>query len=92
MPVWAHSGREIFYRDGAGYLAVAQIRTEPEFAVESRERLFEWTPYFLPTSLHPQFDVLDGDQRFMAITGTDDEGRLIVVEHLSELLRQGEPE
>lgn len=95
MPVWARDGRELFYRDGEGYLTVAKIRTEPVFAVESRERLFKWTPYFLPSGLHPQFDVQPDDQRFLAIAGSraeDEEGRLVVVEHLSTLLRERAPE
>ena len=37
-PVWAHNGREIFYVAADNSWVVATVRTDPDFAVESRER------------------------------------------------------
>ena len=39
-PVWAHSGRELFYVNGANELVAAQVSTDPEFAVGQQEVLF----------------------------------------------------
>ena len=37
-PAWPRNGREIFYRAADGSWVVATVRTDPDFAVESRER------------------------------------------------------
>jgi hypothetical protein len=44
-PVWSHSGRELFYRDAGGMLVSAVIRTDPEFQLVSRQRLFSAAAY-----------------------------------------------
>ena len=45
-PVWAHNGRELFYREASGVgtgpsMMVATYSTESGFRIESRERLFD---------------------------------------------------
>ncbi len=65
-PVWAHTGREVFYLElAAETLTVASVRTDPTFAVESRERLFAWV--YSAALSHPAFDLLPEDQRILAI-------------------------
>ena len=40
QPLWARSGRELFYRNGAAVMAVP-IRTDPSFSAANPEVLFE---------------------------------------------------
>ena len=93
-PVWAHSGRELFYVDrNTNTMVVAEVQTDPTFQVVRRETLF-----MLPEgSLRPQngdfYDVTSDDQRFlMARTATvDTEGpasEVIVVENFFEVLKR----
>ena len=92
-PVWAHNGREIFYLD-SGFLVVATVRTNPDFAVESREQLTSWTGYFVQAGdrhFEPSFD----DQSFLAIRldGPTGSGiRDIVVQNFIEELRERVPD
>ena len=44
-PVWAHSGREIFYRDGKDSLVAAAISESPTFTVGAQKPLFTLAPY-----------------------------------------------
>jgi serine/threonine-protein kinase len=63
-PVWAHNGRELFYRTGAGDLEVVLILADSSgFDIERRERLFSMAGYF-------SFDVAPGDQRFVMVKTT----------------------
>ncbi len=71
--MWAHNGREIFYLADEGQsLWVAGVRTDPDFAVESREMLLDWGPYSEGVGTgHAEtrralFDVAPDDERFLA--------------------------
>ena len=92
-PVWAHNGREIFYLD-SGSFVVATVRTDPDFAVESREQLTSWTQYLIsPGDRH--FDPSPDDQRLLAVRLSNSSGgviRDIVVQNFFEELRQVVPE
>ena len=88
-PVWAHSGSEIFYIDSDGFLTVATVRTDPDFAVESREQLTSWTPYAIEIpSRH--YDLSPDDRRLLAVKGPAEVGatREIVVQNFFQELRQ----
>ena len=39
-PVWSHSGRELFYRNGLGEMVAVPVETEPTFAPGQPEVLF----------------------------------------------------
>lgn len=80
-PVWAHNGRELFYRTGqtgaasgslrGDHMMVATYVTEPDFRIESRDTLFDATQYALSpgvgaTTWHA-YDVDHVDQRFVMI-------------------------
>ncbi len=39
-PLWAYSGRELFYRNANGDLVAAQVETDPSFRVVERRALF----------------------------------------------------
>ena len=100
-PVWAHSGREIFYLDTGDssrwYLTVATVRTEPSFAVESREQLFSFESY-VSGNIDLWWDISPDDQSILALKDPDGvggaaaggagEGRLILVQNFFEELRQ----
>lgn len=64
-PVWAHSGREIFYRNG-DKMMVAAVTTEPTFRPSNSRVLFQG-PYEPPTTTSPQYDVTSDDQRFLMV-------------------------
>ena len=98
-PVWAHNGREIFYLDASNYppyLTVATVRIEPDFAVESRKRLFSWGASNRWAANDLWWDVSPDDQRILllGIPGDSDSreagstGRYVVVQNFFEELRQ----
>ena len=90
-PVWAHNGREIVYQSLAdNSWVVATVRTDPDFAVESRVP-FASTVGFEAERGTRQFDISPDDQRLLA-------GRLggiagavvrdVVVQNFFEVLRE----
>ena len=89
-PKWAHSGREIFYLASDAVFNVATVRTDPDFAVDSRERL-DSRAYFWQVT-HRHWDLTPDGQRLLAI-GTRPEaerggvGRYVIVQNWFEELR-----
>ena len=92
-PLWAHSGRELFYLSRAGALVAVEIRTEPTFIKVAARDLFP-TRGIISSSLHPSYDVARDDQRFLMWRRTDaeQEGRLILVQHFLDELRKMVPQ
>jgi protease II len=88
-PVWSHSGRELFYRNGANEMMVAQVTLEPTFAVGRQEMLFSAADY-LSANGHRQYDVSPDDQRFtMLRIGDEDVGaELVLVQNFFEELKR----
>ena len=96
-PVWAHNGREIVYQTvgassaadvpGANWV-VATVRTDPDFAVESRVP-FAATLGFSAVPQTRHFDVSPNDQRLLTlrIEGVVDD-ELIMVENWAEEFRE----
>jgi Tol biopolymer transport system component len=64
-PLWSHGGSEIFFWTNDS-VAVARVRTEPSFAVESRETLFSLTDLSRPTAQRP-YDVAPDDSRLLML-------------------------
>ncbi len=90
-PAWAHSGRELFYKNVANELVVVTFDTTPSFAVRSRTTLFS-TQGFLGASISPRdYDITPDDRRFVMIQLPDPNARdvqeLILVENLFEELK-----
>ncbi len=85
-PVWAHSGREIFYISSGRSLTVATVRTDPTFAVESREQLTSW-PYLIQNT-NRDYDPAPDDQRFLAVGTAQAQEQFILVQNFFEELRQ----
>lgn len=90
-PVWAHSGLELFYRNGANDLVAVQVSTDPSFVAGQQEVLFSSADYMLSSTTHALTDVTPDDQRFVMLRisaeGVDDI-ELILVEHWAEELKE----
>ena len=69
-PVWAHSGRELFYVNGANELVAVQVSTDPGFAPGQQEVLFSVAGY-MQSIFHAKYDVTPDDQRFMMLRTGD---------------------
>lgn len=86
-PVWAHSGRELFYK-GNESLMVVEVLPGPTFVTGERRVLFSIEGYRSAT-VHQLYDVTADDQRFVMVRnrGGSDAGELIVVENFFEELK-----
>ena len=82
-PVWAHNGRELFYRSGDS-LMVASVTLSPTFAVTGRRRLF--TNSFLRGGTFREYDVAPDDQHFVMITGGISESVLLGAQNVFQRL------
>ena len=87
QPVWARSGRELFYTSGESLMA-AQLLPGTTFGIGERRALFSIDGY--RTGRHPEYDVALDDQRFLMMRdrgGSSQETQLIVVENVIEELK-----
>ena len=91
-PVWSHSGRELFYRNGRGEMVAVQVETEPTFAPGQQEVLFPATQYRTGVNL-PRYDVTPDDERFIMVrrAGVATLGELILVQNFFEELKARVP-
>ena len=88
-PVWAHSGRELFYRNGSNELVAVQVSGDPSFSAGQQVVLFSMDGYLLGNG-RQQYDVSSDDQRFVMLRIDDDDSgtpKLIVVENFFEELK-----
>ncbi len=81
-PVWAHSGRELFYLAPGDSLVSASVTGTPDFQVSDRHALFKTLPFvFQPW--HQAFGVRPGDRSFVMLQRSSSQGpetrRLTVV-------------
>ena len=92
-PVWAHSGRELFYRNGANELVAVQVTEGPTFVAGQQEVLFPMDGYLIASG-HAMYDVSADDRRFVMLrigdAGTA-AAELILVTNFFEELRQRVP-
>jgi serine/threonine-protein kinase len=93
MPLWAHSGRELFYVDGDGNMVAAQVETEPTFGRGEQRILFEAGAVYLLSGNYTPFDIHPDDERFlmMRIVGAEDDAgprQMIVVENWFEEVKE----
>jgi serine/threonine-protein kinase len=74
-PLWAHSGREIFYVNGDGAMVASQVATEPTFRVDGEVVLFSMGQDYRRDEVYRVYDVTQSDQRFLMlrIVESDDE-------------------
>ncbi len=57
MPLWAHSGRELFFVDGSRALVAAQVETDSGFQVGEKETLFTLPPGYLGNPVSTLYDI-----------------------------------
>ena len=90
-PVWAHSGRELFYRNGANELVAVQVTGDSTFTRGEQDVLFSMTDYLIGDG-HPMYDVTPDDQRFVMLRIEDEDvesdTELILVTNWFEELRE----
>lgn len=83
LPVWGHSGEELFYVNGSGLVAV-RLETDGGFRVTGREVLFQIGETYVPRGLAGMYDVAADDQRFLMARRAETESapsRLILVQN-----------
>jgi eukaryotic-like serine/threonine-protein kinase len=87
-PLWAHSGKELFYRDAGGNLVAVEVQSTPTFSLGRSTALFPAGKYF-QFERGAQYAVAPDDRRFLMIRqvpgGAPDE--LIVVDNWFEELK-----
>ncbi len=88
-PLWAHSGRELFYRTVRGEVVAVPIETQPTFSHGSPRVMFTDATLYTST-LHPQYDIAPGDQRFLMIRQVrgDDSGRVKLIQNFFDEIRR----
>jgi serine/threonine-protein kinase len=82
-PVWAHNGRELFYRSGDSVM-VASVTLSPAFTVTGRRRLF--TGSFLSGGAFREYDVAPDDEHFVMTSGGAAQSTLIGVQNVFQRL------
>ncbi|MGE0354136.1 MAG: protein kinase [Gemmatimonadales bacterium] len=95
-PRWAHSGKELFYRNDVDDMMAAEVRTAPQFAIGSQHRLFTAAPY-LRSSSFTMYDVAPDDRRFIMLHAgpTSAEGAatgLVLVQNFLDELKRSSAE
>ena len=66
QPLWAHSGRELFYRNGEKVMVVS-IQTEPTLKVDAPRPLFSYPEGSSRGNTPFTYDIAPDDQRFVFI-------------------------
>jgi serine/threonine-protein kinase len=92
-PLWSHTGRELFYRDGSGGLVSATVNPGSTFALGDQKVLFPAGP-FMSDNSHRQYDVTPDDRRFVFVRfvggpAAAGETKLIMVENWLSDIRSG---
>ena len=82
-PVWAHSGRELFFRAGDSLMAAA-VALSPAFEVTGRRLLF--TGSFVTGDIDREYDVAPDDQHFVMLSGGAGRSTLIGLQHAFDRL------
>jgi hypothetical protein len=92
-PELAHSGRELFYRDGAKNLVAVEVSISPVFSLGPSVVLFS-TLKLAPYLPQQRFAVSPDDQRFIMNRPkmTDALDQVIVVENWFDELSAGRPQ
>ena len=90
-PVWAHSGRELFYRSSGATTdsqMVIAVTTGKSFIPGARKALFPLIRYATDDT-YQHYDVAPDDRRFVMLRATEANrvDQLVVVENFFEVLR-----
>ncbi len=82
-PVWAHNGRELFFRSGDSLMAAAAV-SSPSLAVTARRLLF--TGSFVRGDRHREYDVTPDGRHFVMLSGGAGQSTLIGLQHAFDRL------
>ena len=87
-PLWSHSGRELFYRDGSANLVAVEVSPAPTFSLGRSTVLFPIGGFGFQT-LYPEYAVAPDDRRFLMIRRfvPNAPDKLIVIENWFEELK-----
>jgi Tol biopolymer transport system component len=86
---WGPDGREIFFRtltDSEPRLAVADVTTEPAFAVDARRTLFSLAD-IVSTNPHVNYDVSPDGKTFVMVRRSP-ATRIMVIQNLPALVKR----
>jgi serine/threonine-protein kinase len=94
-PLWARSGRELFYQANGAMMAVPVRTTDSNFSYGNPTKLFDAAPYYFGIAGHT-FDVSPDGQKFLMIknAAASDQSAapsLIVAEHWTDDLKTRVP-
>ena len=67
LPLWAHSGKELFYRAPGNDIMVALLAPGPGFVVTDRRVLFKLGSDFVSGTNYTPWDISPDDQRFIMV-------------------------
>lgn len=93
-PKWAHSGRQLFYRNNRNELVSVSVVTDPAFTTGVQTVLFSMNDYVTFAYGRTSYDVGPDDQQFVMLRKTGEEGagsELILVENFVEELKRLAP-
>jgi len=94
-PVWAHSGRELFFVDGNRELVSQAVPPGATFQRGEQRILFAIGPSYYEDTNHTYFDISPDDRRFVMVrresARVDGAPRLIVVENWMEEVKARVP-
>ncbi len=87
--MWAHSGEELFFINGAGELVAVQVETEIVFEIGERQVLFQTEGWRRASAARHYYDITPDDQRFIMIRdlGSALTTDVIIVENFFEELK-----
>jgi serine/threonine-protein kinase len=86
-PLWANSGRELFFKNRNAELVAVSLETRPAFRIVSSRSLFPVRGYYAET-LHTSYAVSPDDRSFIFVRRLEtDEGRLVMVLNWFEELK-----
>jgi serine/threonine-protein kinase len=95
-PVWAHNGRELFFREpSTGSMMVATYSDQAGFQRRGVDRLFDASPYADAGGAWRSYDVSSDDQRFVMIRPEREAAestRLMLLQNILGALGRGAPE
>jgi serine/threonine-protein kinase len=87
-PLWAHSGKELFYLDGSRSMVAVTVQPGPTFTVTGQKVLFPAGGYSF-AGTYPTYDVAPDDRRFVMIRSVapSAETELVLVQNWAEELK-----
>ena len=91
-PLWAHSGKELFFVSASGDVMSTALETKPAFRVGETRKLFHVEQDIATPNWCCQWDISLDDQRFLMVglagAGSVADQRTVLVENWLEELRE----